>query len=110
MSTIGAYFRLVRVGWVLVREGVVSALPTQDMPPSLSLLKALTEPFARLRAKREARSIRLSRAVGRLGAGHLTTPAPVGAAPTRTDLGCHPPPPTSVSERFILPCSSLNTR
>ena len=71
MSTIGAYFRLARVGWVLVREGVVSALPTQDMPPSLSLLKALTEPFARLRAQREARSIRLSRAVGRLGPSYV---------------------------------------
>ena len=37
MSTIGAYFRLVRVGWVLVREGVVSALPTQDMPKAQGL-------------------------------------------------------------------------
>ena len=67
MSTVGAYFRLARVGWVLVREGVVSALPTQDMPPSIGLLKSLTEPFARFRAKKEARSTRLSRAVDRLG-------------------------------------------
>ena len=29
MSMIGAYLRLARVGWVLVREGVVSALPTE---------------------------------------------------------------------------------
>ena len=71
MSTIGAYFRLARVGWVLVREGVVSALPTQDMPPSIGILKALTEPFARFRAKREARSIRLSRAVDRLGPSYV---------------------------------------
>ena len=71
MSTIGAYFRLVRVGWVLVREGVVSALPTQDMPPSVGFLKALAEPFTRFRAKREARSIRLSRAVDRLGPSYV---------------------------------------
>ena len=30
MSTLGAYFRLARVGWVLVREGVVLALPSDD--------------------------------------------------------------------------------
>ena len=71
MSTVGAYFRLARVGWVLVREGVVSALPTQDMPPSIGLLKSLTEPFARFRAKKEARSTRLSRAVDRLGPSYV---------------------------------------
>jgi ubiquinone biosynthesis protein len=71
MSTVGAYFRLARVGWVLVREGVVSALPTQDMPPAVGLLKSLTEPFARFRAKKEARSTRLSRAVDRLGPSYV---------------------------------------
>ncbi len=71
MSTIGAYFRLARVGWVLVREGVVAALPTQDMPPSIGLLKTLTGPFARFRAKREARSTRLARAVDRLGPSYV---------------------------------------
>lgn len=71
MSTIGAYFRLVRVGWVLVREGVVSALPTQDMPPSVGLVKSLAEPFARFRAKKEARATRLSRAVDRLGPSYV---------------------------------------
>ena len=71
MSTIGAYFRLARVGWVLVREGIVSALPTQDLPPSASLLKSLVEPFARTRAKQQARSERLSRAVDRLGPSYV---------------------------------------
>lgn len=71
MSTVGAYFRLARVGWVLVREGVVSALPTQDMPPAVGILKSLTEPFARFRAKKEARSTRLSRAVDRLGPSYV---------------------------------------
>ncbi|MFM2278662.1 MAG: hypothetical protein RLZZ444_893, partial [Pseudomonadota bacterium] len=32
MSTISAYYRLVRLGWVLAREGVISALPTEGMP------------------------------------------------------------------------------
>lgn len=71
MSTIGAYFRLARVGWVLVREGVVSALPTQDMPPSVGLIKALVEPLARFRSKTQARSERLTRAVDRLGPSYV---------------------------------------
>ena len=71
MSTIGAYFRLARVGWVLVREGVVSALPTQDMPPAVGLVKSLVEPLARFRAKKQARSERLTRAVDRLGPSYV---------------------------------------
>ncbi|RWX76793.1 2-polyprenylphenol 6-hydroxylase [Neorhizobium lilium] len=71
MSTLGAYFRLARVGWVLVREGVVSALPTQDMPPVVGFIKILTEPLARFRAKKQARSERLTRAVDRLGPSYV---------------------------------------
>jgi ubiquinone/menaquinone biosynthesis C-methylase UbiE len=41
MSVIGAYFRLARVGWVLMREGVVSALPADGMPPLASTGKAV---------------------------------------------------------------------
>ena len=56
MTTIGAYFRLARVGWVLIREGVVSALPTQDMPPAVNFAKTLAIPLTRFRAKKQARS------------------------------------------------------
>ncbi|KAB2955060.1 MAG: hypothetical protein F9K19_13665, partial [Rhizobiaceae bacterium] len=31
MSTAGAYLRLARAGWVLVREGVVAALPGDQL-------------------------------------------------------------------------------
>jgi ubiquinone biosynthesis protein len=71
MSTLGAYFRLARVGWVLVREGVVSALPTQDMPPAVGFIKTLAEPLARFRSKQQARSERLTRAVDRLGPSYV---------------------------------------
>ncbi len=71
MSTLGAYFRLARVGWVLVREGVVSALPTQDMPPAVGFIKTLAEPLARFRSKQQARSKRLTRAVDRLGPSYV---------------------------------------
>ena len=71
MSTIGAEFRLARVGWVLVREGVVSALPTQDLPPAVGILKSMLEPLTRFRAKKQPRSERLTRAVGRLGPSYV---------------------------------------
>jgi ubiquinone biosynthesis protein len=71
MSTLGAYFRLARVGWVLVREGVVAALPTQDMPPAVGFIKTLAEPLARFRSKQQARSERLTRAVDRLGPSYV---------------------------------------
>ena len=47
MSTLGAYFRLARVGWVLVREGVVLALPSDVLPASAQVMKALLKPCAR---------------------------------------------------------------
>jgi ubiquinone biosynthesis protein len=86
MSTIGAYFRLARVGWVLVREGVVAALPSEGLPPLVSFGKALLGPLARRRAKQAERSDRLARAVARLGPSYVkigqflaTRPDVVGA-------------------------------
>ena len=71
MSTIGAYFRLARVGWVLVREGVVSALPSQGLPASVGLIKSLLQPLARNHSLKQARSERLTRAVDRLGPSYV---------------------------------------
>ncbi|MDP9761290.1 ubiquinone biosynthesis protein [Agrobacterium tumefaciens] len=86
MSTLGAYFRLARVGWVLVREGVVLALPSDDLPASAQVMKALLKPFARSKAKRAQRSDRLAVAVERLGPSYVkmgqflaTRPDVVGA-------------------------------
>ncbi|KXG84455.1 2-polyprenylphenol 6-hydroxylase [Agrobacterium bohemicum] len=71
MSTLGAYFRLAKVGWVLVREGVVLALPSEDLPPSAKFAKAVLKPFARNRAKRADRRDRLATAVERLGPSYV---------------------------------------
>ncbi|CAN7173977.1 2-polyprenylphenol 6-hydroxylase [Rhizobium sp. LjRoot30] len=85
MSTFGAYFRLARVGWVLVREGVVSALPSEGMPPMAVLVKSVAGLLARKRPSEE-RSDRLARAVERLGPSYVkmgqflaTRPDVVGA-------------------------------
>ncbi|MGR6432264.1 2-polyprenylphenol 6-hydroxylase [Rhizobium sp. PAMB 3174] len=71
MSTIGAYYRLARVGWVLVREGVVSALPSEDLPPLARVGQKLAGLFARNRALRRDRRDNLARAVERLGPSYV---------------------------------------
>ncbi|MBX4909194.1 MULTISPECIES: 2-polyprenylphenol 6-hydroxylase [Rhizobium] len=71
MSTFGAYFRLWRVGWVLVREGVVSALPSEGLPPSVALAKSFVTIFERGRARYQKRSDRLAQAVERLGPSYV---------------------------------------
>src|SRR6478735_11330517 len=71
MSTLGAYFRLWRVGWILVREGVISALPSEDLPPSVGIAKSFAGLFARNRARSRKRSDRLAQAVERLGPSYV---------------------------------------
>ncbi|PZU82484.1 MAG: 2-polyprenylphenol 6-hydroxylase [Shinella sp.] len=86
MSTVGAYFRLARVGWVLVREGVVSALPSDGLPAIVGVAKSAAGLLTRKRARQEERSDRLARAVERLGPSYVkigqflaTRPDVVGA-------------------------------
>jgi ubiquinone biosynthesis protein len=71
MSTAGAYVRLIKLGWVLVREGVISALPADDLPPLLQFGHSLAGLFARNRAKRSTQSDNLARAVERLGPSYV---------------------------------------
>lgn len=70
MSTIGAYFRLIKLGWVLVREGVVSALPRENLPLAARLGQSVANIFARNRA-RASQSDNLARAVQRLGPSYV---------------------------------------
>jgi ubiquinone biosynthesis protein len=86
MSTAGAYVRLIKLGWVLVREGVISALPADDLPPLLKFGHSLAGLFARNRAKSSSQSDNLGRAVARLGPSYVkigqflaTRPDVVGA-------------------------------
>ena len=86
MSTPGAYFRLIRIGWVLVREGVVSALPSENLPAFARFGQSVAGLFSRRRALHEERSDRLARAIERLGPSYVkigqflaTRPDVVGA-------------------------------
>lgn len=67
MASIGSYFALVRAGWVLVREGVVSALPGDDLTGLAKFAHRIAGLLARRRAKHLERSEKLSIAMHRLG-------------------------------------------
>lgn len=87
MTNPTAYFRLARVGWVLVREGVVTELPLQELPASARFLARVVGLFARRRKPGEGRSARLAHAIERLGPSYVkmgqflaTRPDVVGVA------------------------------
>ena len=71
MSSVGAGLRLLRAGWIMVREGVVAALPGDQ----LAGLPKFGWRVARLFTKRKAicrgRSERLAGAVTRLGPSYV---------------------------------------
>ncbi|MFC5386260.1 2-polyprenylphenol 6-hydroxylase [Aquamicrobium segne] len=71
MSSLSAGFRLVRAGWVLVREGVVSALPGDQLSGLPKFGWRMATIFARRRALKQERSDRLAHAVARLGPSYV---------------------------------------
>lgn len=71
MNTPGAYFRLVRAGWIMVREGVVAALPGDQLVGFPKFAWNTARLFARRRAMGKDRSERLSRAIARLGPSYV---------------------------------------
>ncbi|MHA6645157.1 2-polyprenylphenol 6-hydroxylase [Mesorhizobium sp. A623] len=71
MSSVGAGLRLARAGWVLVREGVVAALPGDQLSGMPKLGWRIARLFTRRRALRYQRSDRLAKAVARLGPSYV---------------------------------------
>ncbi|MDJ0613202.1 MAG: 2-polyprenylphenol 6-hydroxylase [Rhizobiaceae bacterium] len=67
MASLRSYLSLIHAGWVLVREGVVSALPTDGMPGPARFGHSLAGWFARKQAKDREQSERLSIALNKLG-------------------------------------------
>ena len=67
MASIGSYLSLAHAGWVLVREGVISALPSEGMPAPAKLGHRLAGWLARRQAKDREQSERLSIALNKLG-------------------------------------------
>jgi ubiquinone biosynthesis protein len=92
MTTVGAYLRLVRAGWIMLREGVVAALPGEQLPAMPRFGWRVATLFTRRRSRRRDRSQRLADAVERLGPSYVklgqflaTRPDVVGAE-IATDL------------------------
>ncbi|MCA0274619.1 MAG: 2-polyprenylphenol 6-hydroxylase [Proteobacteria bacterium] len=71
MSSIGASFRLARAGWVLVREGVVAALPGDQLSGLPKFGWRVARLLTRRRARKSVRSDRLANAVARLGPSYV---------------------------------------
>ncbi len=71
MSSVGAGFRLARAGWVLVREGVIAALPGEELSGLPKFGWRLARLFTRRRALAYERSDRLAKAVVRLGPSYV---------------------------------------
>jgi ubiquinone biosynthesis protein len=71
MSTLAAGFRLVRAGWIMVREGVVAALPGDQLYGLPKLGWRIARLFTRRKALRRERSERLADAATHLGPSYV---------------------------------------
>ncbi len=71
MTAAGAYLRLVRAGWIMVREGVIATLPGEQLPARVRWLWRLAQLLQRGRARRLQRSDRLAAAIDRLGPSYV---------------------------------------
>ncbi|WP_295809548.1 2-polyprenylphenol 6-hydroxylase [uncultured Nitratireductor sp.] len=71
MSTVGAYLRLARAGWILVREGVVAAMPGDQLEGMPRFGWRVAKLMSRRRSARRDRPERLAQAVNRLGPSYV---------------------------------------
>ena len=71
MSKLTASFRLIRVGFILAREGVLSAFPSDELPSPLSFFPRFAGWLARKKSKNTDRSENMSRAMNKLGPSYI---------------------------------------
>ncbi|MFN3549780.1 MAG: 2-polyprenylphenol 6-hydroxylase [Mesorhizobium sp.] len=71
MSTPAAYFRLARAGWIMVREGVVAALPGDQLAGLPRFGWRIGTALARRRSAGSDRSERFAKAATRLGPSYV---------------------------------------
>lgn len=86
MSSVGAALRLVRAGWIMAREGVIAALPGDELSGLPRFGWRMARLLARWRVRGRDRGQRLADAVTRLGPSYVklgqflaTRPDVVGA-------------------------------
>lgn len=71
MSTPGAYFRLLRAGWIMVREGVIAAIPGDQLEGPARFAWRAARLFTKGGARDRDRAGRLAAAVDRLGPSYV---------------------------------------
>src|SRR5690606_17805240 len=71
MSNFLAAFRLMRAGWIMTREGVISSLPADDISGLPAFAYKIARLLARKRTQGVARSERISRAMNKLGPSYV---------------------------------------
>lgn len=71
MSRFSASLRLMRAGWILAREGVLSALPAEGLQGPPAFAHRLAAFVARRRTKNTQRSENISRAMNKLGPSYI---------------------------------------
>lgn len=71
MSRIAASFRLLHAGWVMTREGVISALPAEGLTGFPAFAHRMAGILARKRSRGTDRSERMSRAMNQLGPSYV---------------------------------------
>jgi ubiquinone biosynthesis protein len=64
---LGAYFRLVKTGWVLAREGALAIVDNEGVPPAMRAGMRLGRLIERPEVRQTGRVERLTRALNRLG-------------------------------------------
>ena len=78
---LAAYFRLARAGFVLAREGALSIVDNDALPPSLRFGISVGRLFERGSVKRTGRVERLTRALNRLGPTYVKFGQTLGTRP-----------------------------
>ncbi|MBL8580810.1 MAG: ubiquinone biosynthesis protein UbiB, partial [Rhizobiaceae bacterium] len=71
MTSVGAAFRLAHAGWIMMREGVIAALPGDDLSGLPLVGWKTARLFTRRRARTLGRSQRLADAVAKLGPSYV---------------------------------------
>lgn len=86
MSSPTAWFRLARAGWILTREGVIGALPGDQLTGPPRAAWGVARFLSRRRVRKSDTTLRMSRAIDRLGPSYVklgqflaTRPDVVGA-------------------------------
>ncbi|QTP64043.1 2-polyprenylphenol 6-hydroxylase [Candidatus Liberibacter africanus] len=65
------YCELFRVGWILIREGVIASFPSERLPSIIVFWKKITSIFVPRNIRKCQRSDRLARAMDRLGPSYV---------------------------------------